>query len=99
MTSKKQQKPAYTQEFKDTAIKLALVGNKRVSEVSRERGIPEWKRRDWVRDWNTKKSGNAEQQLARSADERLRQLEKRNKQLEMENEILRSEEHTSELQS
>ena len=88
MARKKQDKAAYTAEFRDTAIKLALAGDKSIAEVARELGLPEWKLYGWVQAWK-KKSANVEQKSSKSAEERLKQLEKRNKELEMENEILK----------
>jgi len=88
MTNKKQQKPAYTQEFQDTAIQLALKGNKTTAEVARELGLPEWKLYGWVQSWRKKNSKDAGHGKSR-ADEEFRKLQKRNKELEQENEILK----------
>jgi len=88
MARKKQEKPAYTQEFRDTAIKLALSGNKSVAEVARELGLPEWKLYSWVQSWK-KKTSNSKEKSSTSAEEQLKQLEKRYKALEQENEILK----------
>ena len=48
MARKKQEKPAYTQEFRETAIELALAGDKPIADVARELGLPEWKLYGWV---------------------------------------------------
>jgi len=87
---------AYNQEFRDTAIKLALAGNKSTAEVARELGLPEWKLYAWVQSWrkangksagNTKVVGNGSSRSP--AEEELRKLQKRNKELEQEVEILK----------
>jgi transposase len=88
MAKKKQEKPACTQEFRETAIRLALAGDKPIADVARELGLPEWKLYGWVQSWK-KKNAHAEQNSSKSSEERLKQLEKRNKQLEQENEILK----------
>lgn len=90
MARKKQDKSAYTAEFRDTAIQLALAGDKSIAEVARELGLPEWKLYAWVQAWKKKNAeASVEQKSSRSAEERLRQQEKRIKQLEQENEILK----------
>jgi transposase len=88
MARKKQEKLEYTQEFRDTAIKLAMAGDKTTADVARELGLPEWKLYGWVQTWK-KKNTRVEQKPSNSAEERLKQLEKRNKELEQENEILK----------
>jgi transposase len=81
-------KASYTEEFRETAIKLAVAGDKSIADVARELGLPEWKLYGWVQA-HKKKNGKAQQQAGKSAEERLKQLEKRNKELEQENEILK----------
>jgi transposase len=88
MTRKKQQQIAYTKEFRETAVNLALAGSKTVAEVARELGLPEWKLYGWVQAWK-KKNATIEQKSSVSAEERIKQLEKRTKELEQENEILK----------
>jgi transposase len=88
MANKKQERSVYTQEFRNTAIKLALAGDKPIATVARELGIVERKLYDWVKAWK-KKNGNAMQSSGSSAEEQLKQLQKRNKQLELELEILK----------
>ena len=83
-----EQKASYTDEFRETAIKLALVGDKSVAEVARELGLPDWKLYGWLQSWK-KQNGKTEQQSTGSAEQRLKQLEKRNKELEQEVEILK----------
>jgi len=90
MTKKKTSKQpatAYNQEFRETAIKLALSGDKSIAEVARELGLPEWKLYGWVQSW--KKKNNKAAGGKGTAEEELRKLQKRNKELEMENEILK----------
>ena len=80
--------PAYNQEFRDTAIKLALAGNKSIADVARELGLPEWKLYGWVQSWK-KKNSNGGGNGKNLAEDELRKLQKRYKELELENEILK----------
>ena len=83
-------KAAYNEEFKETAIQLALAGDRPVSVVARELGLPEWKLRDWLRAWKKKNSKGAGSSKGKhSAEDELRKLQKRYKELELENEILK----------
>ena len=84
------EKAAYNQEFRETAIKLALAGDKSTAEVARELGLPEWKLYGWVQSWKKKhQEGGGSGSGKTNADEELRRLQKRNKELELENEILK----------
>jgi transposase len=92
MTKRKKPAPtaraSSTQEFRDTAVQLALSGNKSTAEVARELGIPAWKLYGWVQ--NADKQNKVGSTAAgSSADDALRQLQKRNKELELEVEILK----------
>jgi|SRR5271170_1113659 len=88
MATKKQVKPTYNQEFRETAIKLALARNKSTADVARELGLPEWKLYGWVQSWK-KKNGKAATAGKGSSEEELRKLQKRNKELEQEVDILK----------
>jgi len=82
--------PAYNQEFKETAIKLALAGDRPVSQVASELGIPPSRLYDWVKAWKKKSAKvNGAETGKRSGDDELRRLQKRVKELEQENEILK----------
>src|ERR1700692_3735168 len=85
--SNKKGRPVYTQEFKETAIKLALVGNKSIAAVARELGVEQWKLYSWVDAW--KKKNGKELPESGSSEEELRRLQKRTRELELENEILK----------
>lgn len=81
---------AFNQEFRDTAVKLALAGDKPIAEVARELEIPSRNLYDWVKAWRKKTNGSGPSaSKGSSAEEDLRRLQKRNKELEMENEILK----------
>jgi transposase-like protein len=80
-------KAAYSEEFRETAIKLATAGEKSIADVARELGLPEWKLYGWVQSW--KKKNGKEGSGKNSVEEELRRLQKRNKELEQENEILK----------
>ena len=79
---------AYTQEFRETAIRLAIAGNKSIGEVARELGLPEWKLYSWVKQWK-KKNTKSTSTATTSAEEELKKALKRNKELEQEVEILK----------
>lgn len=87
MVNKKQHKQGYTQEFRETAIKLALAGEKSIAEVARELSLPEWKLYSWVQ--ASKKKDGKRQQSGQTIEEKLKQSEKLNKELALENEILK----------
>lgn len=92
MTKRKKPTPtaraSSTQEFRDTAVQLALSGNKSTAEVARELGIPAWKLYDWVKKAQKGKTVGKTANGS-SADDELRRLQKRNKELEMEVDILK----------
>ena len=78
----------HNQEFRETAIKLALAGDRPISEVASELEIPAKRLYAWVTAWKNKNSkpvGNGKV----SADDELRRVLKRNKELELEVEILK----------
>ncbi len=83
----KKDRPVYTQEFKETAIKLALVGNKSIAEVARELGVPQWKLYSWVDVW--KKKNGKELPVNGSSEDELRRMQRELKELRLENEILK----------
>ena len=78
----------YSQEFRETAIKLAMAGNKTIAEVASELGLPAKKLYDWVAAWKRKNNRPVSNNTS-TAEEELRKLQKRNKELELENEILK----------
>lgn len=81
---------AYNQEFRDTAVKLSLAGDKSIADVARELEIPSRNLYDWVKAWKKKHgSGTAGTSKNGSTEEELRRLQKRYKDLETENEILK----------
>lgn len=79
---------AYNQEFRETAIKLALSGDKSIAEVARELDIPGWRLYDWVKA-HKKSNKQGTSNGKGSAEEELRKLQKRNRELELEVEILK----------
>lgn len=79
---------AYNQEYRETAIQLALAGNKSMAEVARGLNLPEWKLYSWVDSWK-KKNKKAADNGKSAPDDELRKLQKRNKELEQEVEILK----------
>jgi transposase len=78
----------HNQEFRETAIKLALTGNKAISEVAGELGLAPKLLYSWVSAWK-KKNGQVTASNKNPASDELQRLQKRNKQLELEVEILK----------
>ena len=78
---------SFTQEFRETAVKLVQTGNKSTAEIARELDLPAWKLYAWV-DSAEKKRLTSKGGNANAADE-MKKLQKRNKELEQEVEILK----------
>lgn len=81
-------KESFNQEFKDTAVKLALTGNKSMSAVAKELGIEKWRLYDWVKT-QRKRDKKQPATVPKSNDSELKELQRRNKELELELEILK----------
>jgi transposase len=81
-------KAVYSEEFRETAIKLAVSGERSIADVARELGLPEWKLYGWVQSWKKKNSKTVTSGKG-SAEDELRKLQKRNRELELEVEILK----------
>lgn len=88
-------KSEYSEEFKETAIKLAQAGDKSISQVSDELGLQKWQLYSWIKAAKKKakrksKSPAASKETAeKSAEQQLRELQKKYKELETENDILK----------
>jgi len=78
---------AYSQEFRDTAVELALKADKTSAAVAAELGIPARKLYDWIKAWRLKHKEEGSKSAA--TNDKVHALEKRIKQLEQENEILK----------
>jgi len=89
MINKKQARSAYTQEFKETAIRLALSGDKPIAEVARELQLSDKTLYAWLTAWKKKNGKNTPHGGKGNAEEDLRKLQKRYRELELENEILK----------
>jgi transposase len=80
MTKKKQH--AYTDEFREKAIRLTKIPGRSTASVALELGMPAWKLRTWIQESN--------QTLERRAEvKELIQLQNEIKRLKEENEILK----------
>lgn len=75
-------------EFRQRAVELARVGDKRVAEVARDLGISESCLRNWMAQANADENGS-DTRLTSTEKRELAELRKRNRQLEVENEILK----------
>ena len=88
----KAQQGTYNQEFRETAIKLALAGDKPISEIAGELGMPVKRLYAWLSAWKKKNgsyAGSTASGTKSLTDDEVRRLQKRNKELELENEILK----------
>jgi transposase-like protein len=91
----KEPQAAYNQEFRETAIKLALQGDKPIVQVARELGLPEKRLYSWVAAWKKKEGKNSGgdsgsgSKSTGATNAELRKLQKRNRELEQEVEILK----------
>lgn len=86
---KKEKVSNYNQEFRETAIKLALTSNKPIAEIARELGVSVKLLYGWVSAWKKKNGGNTSTKTKSSSEDELRKLQKKFKELELENEILK----------
>jgi transposase len=77
----------YSQEFRETAVQLAVAGDKSVAAVAKELGIPDWKLYGWVSAWK-KQHGKSGEKPGSAVDE-IAKLKKELRQLKEENEILK----------
>ena len=75
-------------EFRQRAVELARVGDKRVAEVARDLGISESCLRNWMAQADTDDNGS-QVKLTSTEKKELAELRRKNRQLEMENEILK----------
>jgi len=85
-------KSKHSQEFRDTAVQLALKGDKPVAQVAKELGIDKHLLYSWIKSWKEKHESagpRSNQKQPSSVDEELKELRRKNKQLELENEILK----------
>jgi transposase-like protein len=78
----------YTEEFKETAVKLALAGDKSIAAVARELGMKERNLYDWIKSWK-KRNNKAGSKSETGRFEDVGKLQKRIRELELENEILK----------
>ena len=82
----------YNTEFRETAVRLAQVGDKPVAQVAKELGIDKHLLYSWIK--TSKQRGKqlskvAGKEPAGSAEQQLKELQRKYKQLETENEILK----------
>jgi transposase len=89
MNNKIKKVNGYDREFRETAVKLALAGNKPIASVAKELELSPKMLYAWVSAWKKKNGESTNTKGKSSADEELRKLQKRNKELELENEILK----------
>ncbi len=89
MVNRKRVNSTYTKEFKETAIKLALAGDKPIAEVARELGLSDKTLYAWLTAWKKKNGKHAPVAGKDNAEDELRKLQKRYRDLELENEILK----------
>ena len=89
MNNKIKKVTGYDREFRETAIKLALAGNKSIATVAKELEMSSKMLYAWVSAWKKNNGDNITAKPKSPAEEELRKVQKRNKELELENEILK----------
>jgi transposase len=75
-------------EFRQRAVELARVGDKRVAEVAQDLGISESCLRNWMRQAEVDENGSTTR-LTSAEKKELAELRRKNRQLEVENGILK----------
>ena len=75
-------------EFRQRAVELARVGDKRVAVVAKDLGISESCLRNWLAQADADENGSGAR-LTSAEKKELAELRKKNRQLELENEILK----------
>jgi transposase len=83
----KRRKRVFSAEFKREAVKLVKTGDKPVTQIARELGVPQSSLYRWVERAEAEANGESTE-LSMSEREELKQLRKDNARLEMEVEIL-----------
>lgn len=76
----------YSQEFRQSAVKLALGSDKTIAQVAEELGLQKWKLYGWIK---ASKKASLKESGKSSENSELLKLQKRVKALEMENEFLK----------
>ena len=89
MSNKIKRVNGFDQEFRETAIKLAVAGNKSIATVARELEMSPKMLYAWVSAWKKKNGDNITTKDKGSSEDELRKLKKRYRELELENEILK----------
>lgn len=79
----------YPEEFKQTAVELALAGDKPVSQVARELEMSEKTLHNWLRLHREKNGEAVATDLDTSVEAELKRLRKENAQLKKERDILK----------
>jgi transposase len=75
-------------EFRQRAVELARVGDKRVAVVAKDLGISESCLRNWMAQADADENGGTTR-LTSAEKKELAELRRKNRQLELENEILK----------
>ena len=75
-------------EFRQRAVELARVGDKRVAAVAKDLGISESCLRNWMAQADADENGGGTR-LTSAEKKELADLRRKNRQLELENEILK----------
>ncbi len=78
----------YTQEFKDSAIQLALNGKEPVRQIAKDLEISEKTLYGWIRDYKTKHNLGVSQTKNKKSTS-IESIEEENKRLRRENALLK----------
>jgi transposase len=82
------QKRAYSQEYRDEAVKMVIETSRPIAVVARELGLLEGTLGNWVNAYR-KSHPVEEQPLALPDRARLKELERENRELRLQNEFLK----------
>ncbi len=85
----RKRKRNYTKEFKEEAVNLYFQGDKGITQVAKDIGIPHNTLFQWVKAAEKSSTGPGNGSLTHDEREELKRLRKGNKQIKMERDFLK----------
>lgn len=85
----KSQQPPYTPDFKQSAVKLAVEGEKSIAQTARDLGVNENTLNTWISQYHRKPAAATETVDHQHLYDELKTLRKENKRLKEEKAILK----------